>query len=149
MMGTPLAIYIETEVPNREQYVEAVTVCLLLCTCRRLSSSQPFIYFPETWRSGIAGLQWSLLDLRCVIEPFPIVWFLNSSCPKVDPHSESGQSLYRQYAGKKGKLVLGYRWIDECIEKNKLQAFAENWAGCKITGKEQCVQVLVLKALLV
>lgn len=54
----------------------------------------------------------------------------------VDPHTESGQSLYRQYAGKKGKIILSYRWVNECINKNELQTYATNWAGCKVTGNE-------------
>ncbi|TFY76010.1 hypothetical protein EWM64_g8001, partial [Hericium alpestre] len=29
----------------------------------------------------------------------------------VDPHKETGQNLYRQYAGKKNKMVLDARWV--------------------------------------
>jgi len=57
----------------------------------------------------------------------------------VDPHKESGQNLYRQYAGKKGKIVLHYRWVHECICSGALQTFHSNWAGCKVTGMEKFV----------
>ena len=57
----------------------------------------------------------------------------------VDPHKESGQNLYRQYAGKKGKIVLHYRWVHECIRAGALQTFHSNWAGCKVTGIEKFV----------
>jgi hypothetical protein len=60
----------------------------------------------------------------------------------VDPHKTSGQNLFRQYAGKKTKLVLSYRWIRECISANQLQTFSTNWAGCKVTGEEQYVSQL-------
>jgi len=55
----------------------------------------------------------------------------------VDPHKSSGQNLWRQYAGKKGKLVLNSRWIHECVKAGQLQTFHTNWAGCKVTGTEQ------------
>ncbi|KAG6811143.1 hypothetical protein H0H92_008798 [Tricholoma furcatifolium] len=54
----------------------------------------------------------------------------------VDPHKASGQNLWRQYASKKGKLVLNARWVHECIKANALQTFSTNWAGCKVTGSE-------------
>ncbi|RDB16915.1 hypothetical protein Hypma_002405 [Hypsizygus marmoreus] len=54
----------------------------------------------------------------------------------VDPHKASGQNLWRQYAGKKGKIVLNSRWVHECIKANALQTFHTNWAGCKVTGTE-------------
>jgi hypothetical protein len=60
----------------------------------------------------------------------------------VDPHKESGQNLYRQYAGKKGKIVLHYRWVHECIRTGALQTFQNNWAGCKVTGTEKFVFLL-------
>lgn len=56
----------------------------------------------------------------------------------VDPHKESGQSLYRQYAGKKGKIVLRSHWIRECVRAGSLQTFHTNWAGCKVDGTEKC-----------
>ncbi|KAJ7045479.1 hypothetical protein C8F04DRAFT_1064928 [Mycena alexandri] len=58
----------------------------------------------------------------------------------VDPHKPSGQNLYRQYANKKGKLVLDARWIRECIKATQLQTFATNWAGCKVDGTETQIQ---------
>ncbi|KAG6832839.1 hypothetical protein H0H87_000193 [Tephrocybe sp. NHM501043] len=54
----------------------------------------------------------------------------------VDPHKASGQNLWRQYAGKKGKIVLNSQWVHECIKANALQTFHTNWAGCKVTGSE-------------
>ena len=57
----------------------------------------------------------------------------------VDPHKSSGQNLWRQYAGKKGKLVLNSHWIHECVKAGQLQTFHTNWAGCKVTGTEQYV----------
>ncbi|EDR11594.1 uncharacterized protein LACBIDRAFT_313965 [Laccaria bicolor S238N-H82] len=59
----------------------------------------------------------------------------------VDPHKSSGQNLYQQYALKKAKLVLDARWIHECIKANQLHTFQTNWAGCKVTGKEQVYQL--------
>jgi hypothetical protein len=55
----------------------------------------------------------------------------------VNPHTESGQNLYRQYIGKKGKVVLDARWIRECVKAGALQTFVNNFAGCKVTGNEQ------------
>ena len=55
----------------------------------------------------------------------------------VNPHTESGQNLYRQYIGKKGKVVLDARWIHECVKTGVLQTFVTNFAGCKVTGNEQ------------
>ncbi|KAI0305526.1 hypothetical protein B0F90DRAFT_1808773 [Multifurca ochricompacta] len=54
----------------------------------------------------------------------------------VNPHAESGQNLYRQYVGKRGKVVLDARWVHECIKAGALQTFVNNFAGCKVTGKE-------------
>jgi hypothetical protein len=50
---------------------------------------------------------------------------------------ESGQNLYRQYIGKKGKVVLDARWVHECVKASALQTFVNNFAGCKVTGNEQ------------
>ena len=59
----------------------------------------------------------------------------------VDPHRESGQSLYRQYAGKKGKIVLNVQWVHECVKAGALQTYHTNWAECKVTGTETLVMV--------
>ena len=56
--------------------------------------------------------------------------------PAVDPHKESGQNLYRQYASKKNKVVLNADWVFKCVAAGALQTFGVNWAGCKVTGKE-------------
>ena len=55
----------------------------------------------------------------------------------VNPHKESGQALYRQYIGRKGKLVLNARWVYECVKHGQLQTFKANWAGCKLDGSEK------------
>ncbi|EEB93570.1 hypothetical protein MPER_07750, partial [Moniliophthora perniciosa FA553] len=47
-----------------------------------------------------------------------------------------GQSLYRQYAAKRGKIVLNAQWVEECIKAGQLQTFHTNWAGCKVSGNE-------------
>ncbi|KIK45091.1 hypothetical protein CY34DRAFT_801945 [Suillus luteus UH-Slu-Lm8-n1] len=97
MMGTPLNVYIEKEVEDRDTLVELVT--------KHGGTSSP----------GYSGTPYIL----------------------VDPHKESGQNLYRQYAGKKGKIVLHYRWVHECVRAGALQTFQNNWAGCKVTGTEK------------
>ncbi|CAA7260587.1 unnamed protein product [Cyclocybe aegerita] len=58
----------------------------------------------------------------------------------VDPHKPSGQNLWRQYAGKKGKIILDARWVQECVKANQLHNFHTNWAGCKVTGTETVYQ---------
>lgn len=55
----------------------------------------------------------------------------------VDPLKESGQNLYRQYAGKKNKIILNAHWVLHCIRDKALHGFATQWAGCKVTGKER------------
>ncbi|KAG6917234.1 hypothetical protein DXG01_003348 [Tephrocybe rancida] len=59
----------------------------------------------------------------------------------VNPHKASGQNLWRQYASKKGKIVLNSRWVHECIKANALQTFHTNWADCKVTGNEVVTSV--------
>ncbi|RXW25053.1 hypothetical protein EST38_g778 [Candolleomyces aberdarensis] len=97
MLGTPLAVYIEKDVEEKDELVRLVTA------------------YGGTVSPGYSGVTYIL----------------------VDPHKTSGQNLFRQYAGKKTKLVLSYRWIRECISANQLQTFSTNWAGCKVTGEEQ------------
>ncbi|KAI6117797.1 hypothetical protein EV401DRAFT_1559905 [Pisolithus croceorrhizus] len=97
MMGTPLTVYIEKDVEEKESLVELIA--------KHGGAVSP----------GYSGTPYIL----------------------VDPHKESGQNLYRQYAGKKGKVVLHYRWIHECIRVGALQTFQNNWAGCKVTGTEK------------
>lgn len=60
----------------------------------------------------------------------------------VDPHKESGQNLYRQYVGKKGKIVLSAIWVLECVKAGALQTYHNNFAGCKVTGTEKYVCLL-------
>ncbi|KAI0066249.1 hypothetical protein BV25DRAFT_1821172 [Artomyces pyxidatus] len=96
MMGTPLAIYVQKDVDDRDNIVDLIT--------RNGGIVSP----------GYSGVQYIL----------------------VDPHKESGQNLYRQYAGKKAKMVLNARWVHECVRTGVLQNFMTNWAGCKVTGNE-------------
>jgi hypothetical protein len=97
MMGTPLTIYIEKDVDDRDDLVDLVT--------KHGGAVSP----------SYSGTPYIL----------------------VDPHKESGQNLFRQYAGKKGKIVLHSRWVLECVRAGALQTFQNNWAGCKVTGTEK------------
>ncbi len=63
----------------------------------------------------------------------------------VDPLKPSGQNLYRQYAQKKGKVVLDSRWVHECIKAGDLLVYNSNWGGCKVTGNEMYVCLLLLQ----
>ncbi|RDX44846.1 hypothetical protein K466DRAFT_535700 [Polyporus arcularius HHB13444] len=99
LMGTPLAIYVEKDVENRDEIVELV-------------SKHGGIVSP-----GYSGVSYIL----------------------VDPHKESGQSLYRQYVGKKGKLVLNAQWVIRSVEAGALQTYHTNFGGCKVTGMEEVI----------
>ncbi|PPQ90542.1 hypothetical protein CVT25_015856 [Psilocybe cyanescens] len=94
MLGTPLAIYIEKDVEDKD------TISQLIIK-----------------HGGLVSPGYS-----------------------VDPHKESGQNLWRQYAGKKGKIVLSATWVQECVKMNQLQTFQSNWAGCKVLGTETVYQ---------
>ncbi|KNZ80277.1 hypothetical protein J132_06703 [Termitomyces sp. J132] len=96
MLGTPLAMYIEKDVQDKDTLVELIPK------------------YGGTVSPGYSGVPYIL----------------------VDPHKVSGQNLWRQYAGKKGKIVLDSRWVHECIKANALQTFHTNWADCKVTGTE-------------
>ncbi|KJA20067.1 hypothetical protein HYPSUDRAFT_142746 [Hypholoma sublateritium FD-334 SS-4] len=96
MLGTPLAIYLEKEVEDKDNIAQLI------------------IKHGGTVSPGYSGVPYIL----------------------VDPHKPSGQNLWRQYAGKKGKIVLNAQWVHECIKTNQLQTFHSNWAGCKVTGTE-------------
>ncbi|KAJ7287567.1 hypothetical protein C8J57DRAFT_1284301 [Mycena rebaudengoi] len=100
MLGTPLALYIEKDVDDRDTLVELVKK-----------------------HGGTVSIAYSAV-------PYILV----------DPHRRSGQNLFRQYATKKGKVVLDVRWIRECIKADQLLTFASNWANCKLTGTEPQAQ---------
>ncbi|RPD78215.1 hypothetical protein L226DRAFT_531566 [Lentinus tigrinus ALCF2SS1-7] len=102
LMGTPLSIYVEKDVENRDEIVQ-------------LLQKYGGILSP-----GYSGVSYIL----------------------VDPHKESGQSLYRQYAGKKGKLVLNAQWIIRCVEAGALQTYHTDFGGCKVTGNEEVIPVV-------
>ena len=91
----------------------------------------------EKWRLRRQFLQWSELHFRYVRISCRLLFALTRRT--VNPHTESGQNLYRQYIGKKGKVVLDARWVHECVKAGALQTFVNNFAGCKVTGNEQCV----------
>ncbi|KAF8893400.1 hypothetical protein BD779DRAFT_1436092 [Infundibulicybe gibba] len=96
MLGSPLSMYIEKDVEDRDVLVGLITK------------------YGGTVAQGYSGVPYIL----------------------VDPHKESGQNLYRQYVGKKGKIVLDSRWVHECVKAKQLQTFHSNYAGCKVTGSE-------------
>jgi len=90
----------------------------------------------ETWWCDFSGLQWRPISAGYANFVVNCTYFrFNRSL--VDPHKSSGQNLYRQYAGKKQKIVLDSRWVHECIKANQLQTFHNNWAECKVTGTER------------
>lgn len=133
MMGTPLTIYIEKDVEDRDPLVDLITVSTFPYAIRLASSSSLLQSHGGAVSPGYSGTPYILGT-----SPWLISLCLSSTCP-VDPHKESGQNLYRQYAGKKGKIVLHYRWVHECIRLGTLQTFQNNWAGCKVTGSEKYV----------
>ncbi|KAJ4497204.1 hypothetical protein C8R41DRAFT_823635 [Lentinula lateritia] len=96
MLGTPLAMYVEKDVQERDVIIGLITK------------------HGGSVAHGYSGVPYIL----------------------VDPLKPSGQNLYRQYASKKGKIILNFRWVHECIKAHQLQTFQTNWAGCKVTGKE-------------
>ncbi|CDO76180.1 hypothetical protein BN946_scf185037.g3 [Trametes cinnabarina] len=96
-MGTPLAIYVEKDVDNREEIVELIHK-----------------------HGGMVSPSYS-----------------GVSYILVDPHKDSGQSLYRLYANKKGKIVLDAQWVIRCVEARALQTYHTNFGGCKVTGTEK------------
>ncbi|KZT58606.1 hypothetical protein CALCODRAFT_494704 [Calocera cornea HHB12733] len=55
----------------------------------------------------------------------------------VNAASESGRNLARQYAGKKGKVVLSSAWVSECIRRGELLTFKSDWAGCRLDGTDR------------
>ncbi|KZT11070.1 uncharacterized protein LAESUDRAFT_672779 [Laetiporus sulphureus 93-53] len=97
MMGTPLQIYVEKDVENKEAVENLIKE-----------------------HGGIVSQGYSSV-------PYILV----------NPHRESGQSLFRQYVGKKGKIVLDAKWAYECVKAGAVQTYQDDWAGCKVTGKEQ------------
>ncbi|KAG8862489.1 hypothetical protein FRB96_001560 [Tulasnella sp. 330] len=54
----------------------------------------------------------------------------------VDRQKQSGQSLYRQYHSKKGKVVLDGQWVLACVAARELLTFKKDWGGFKVTGHE-------------
>jgi hypothetical protein len=99
-------------------------------------------YALETRRHGFSRLQRRYIYPRCVGTD-PIDHARISCHSAVDPHKSSGQNLWRQYTGKKGKLVLSSHWIHECVKAGQLQTFHTNWAGCKVTGTESYVLLAI------
>ncbi|KAG8907436.1 hypothetical protein FRB99_004231 [Tulasnella sp. 403] len=54
----------------------------------------------------------------------------------VDRQRETGQSLYRQYHNKRGKIVLDAQWVIACVQAGEMLTFKKNWGGFKVTGNE-------------
>jgi len=143
MLGSPLAIYVEKDVQDKDAIAQLIVVsfrcllvftsynlCLVIWRCiyanifnRNMGARFPqaIVEFPTSWVCAIIVAQIALCSCRYNI---------------VDPQKSSGQNLWRQYAGKKGKLVLDARWVHECIKAGQLQTIHSNWAGCKVTGSE-------------
>src|SRR6266404_392144 len=119
-------------------------VVLPLCACvffRPSSCSQTLLL--EKWRHSCQFLQRCELHFRWVkiLSRFCCAGahHLSRYCTwrTVNPRTESGQNLYRQYIGKKGKVVLDALWVHECVKAGALQTFVNNFAGCKVTGNEE------------
>ena len=92
--------------------------------------------------SDMAVLSLRVIVVLCIFWVRPICISNRSHNPDffhlvVDPLKESGQNLYRQYAGKKNKIILNAHWIYSCIRDKTLHGFASNWANCKVTGQER------------
>ncbi|KAI6125802.1 hypothetical protein EV401DRAFT_1885878 [Pisolithus croceorrhizus] len=97
MMGTPLTVYIEKDVEEKESLVELIAVRTFTL------SILDFLTSPQKHGGAVSP----------------------------------GYSGTPYILGKKGKVVLHYRWIHECIRVGALQTFQNNWAGCKVTGTEK------------
>ena len=138
MLGSPLHFYVEKDVPERANLVALISVRIYAF----ISPSTRFLRrycvrsLLETWRGSVAGLFWRSIPPWCVLEAISFIALSAYYLTTVDPHNSSGQSLYRLYAGKKGKIVLSYSWIEECIKEGSLQTFHNDWAGCKVDGTE-------------
>lgn len=130
MFGHSLPCYVAPDVPDRPALVDLLKVFLFL------PAKAPLIP-AEIRRNRGPRLQRRPVHSRYINHP-SLSLVLNFYIP-VDPHKPSGQSLFRQYANKKGKVVLDARWIRECIKAAQLQTFATNWAGCKVDGTETSV----------
>ena len=132
MMGTPLTIYIEKDVDDRDDLVDLITVSLF-----HLPTDHPVLSLATQKHGGAVSPSYS--GTPYILGKSPSI---SSNLPSlihrsVDPHKESGQNLFRQYAGKKGKIVLHSRWVHECVRSGALQTFQNNWAECKVTGAEK------------
>ncbi|KAI0311690.1 hypothetical protein OF83DRAFT_1177323 [Amylostereum chailletii] len=154
MLGTPLAIYIQKDVEDRQTLTDLV-------------EASPFLVFPPSMAVGFREvLMRSATELvvrymppflSIALVPPLSVCFLTSCFYQrnggtiatgysgipyilVDPYKESGQNMFRQYAGKKNKIILSAQWIHECIKLGFLQTFQHNWAGCRVTGNEEVVR---------
>lgn len=141
MSGQPLQLYIEKDVDNRDTLVESIIVSLrplydaLICG-QRVDSVRELMVSLALWRRCVPGVQRRHIYSGCVsssTHAYNEALMANA----VDPLKESGQNLYRQYAGKKNKMILSYQWVYSCIRDKTLHGFATNWAGCKVTGQEQ------------
>ncbi|PPQ63735.1 hypothetical protein CVT24_004244 [Panaeolus cyanescens] len=115
MLGQPLNLYIEKDVEDKEELTQLIIILAFFLVLNLLLAVMHRQKHGGTVSPGYSGLNYIL----------------------VDPYKPSGQNLYRQYANKKGKVILSARWVHECIKSNQLHTFRTNWAGCKVTGNEQ------------
>lgn len=120
-MGTPLNMYVDREIVNYEVLSVLIKVSGTSLACIRIRppnndacSSQKH---GGTVASGYSSVQYILVDRQ----------------------KQSGQSLYRQYHSKKGKVVLDGQWVIACVSAGEMLTFKKDWGGFKVTGNEMYV----------
>ncbi|KAL1756278.1 hypothetical protein FB107DRAFT_211765 [Schizophyllum commune] len=97
MMGCPLAMYVDKDVPDQAEIQRLIVE-----------------------HGGNVSLGYSAV-------PYILI----------NPRTESGQRLWRQWAHKTNKkIILDARWVRECIKAGELQTRRTEWAGCKVQGNE-------------
>jgi len=142
MLGGPLAIYIDHDVLDRPKLVDLVKVSWNSCRTRFSYTVQSLMVVPygvtDAWRQRIQWIQFSAIHLRYEHRRISRI-YSHFACTAVDPCRQSGRSLYLQYVGKKGKVVLDAHWVYKCVEAGQLQTYQNDFAGCKLTGTERYV----------
>ncbi|KAJ3513439.1 hypothetical protein NLJ89_g2945 [Agrocybe chaxingu] len=159
MLGTALAVYIEKDVEEKE-LISQLIISSEASEHTILSCCAPFLDLGRSAQSVALVKQTNFPTLPAFFnegDRVPLAAYTTSSRQRkhggtispgysgvpyilVDPHKPSGQNLWRQYAGKKGKIILDARWVHECVKANQLHNFHTNWAGCKVTGTETVYQ---------
>lgn len=142
MLGLPLQIYVEVDVPDRDTLVALVKVLNLIPSI--IIPIHCFIHFLFQNHGGIISGGYSsvpyILGQSSSVAPPPPP---DSLGQLVDPTKESGQSLFLQYIGKKGKVVLDAKWVYKCVESGRLQTYQSNFANCKVNGTERYVPIIL------